>query len=193
MSVPTLFRTQAIFAAAFRTVNKRRWTARANLQPQSAWIAGHQGRRAFSASAAARLHVPVTQDILTAPATSLDASTAALHAVEASTGPFSKFLASSAEIVLALPSLSSSLSYTSVIVLLTLVLRSSITLPVTLWQRRRIQRVALKVIPEVKKWQEQAKYQLRAEFRRAGKNYEEYVAVLTRMVSACLAEALSSF
>jgi hypothetical protein len=96
---------------------------------------------------------------------------------------FSGFIQTCSESLLSVPIASSSLSYSAAIVLLTLSFRLGITLPVTLWQRRRIKRVAENVVPEVKAWGEKAKLKLRAEFRRADKGYDAYVKELNSRVS----------
>lgn len=85
--------------------------------------------------------------------------------------------------ILALPSVTGTSSYAASIVFLTLLLRTSITLPLTYWQRQRIGRVQRLVIPAAKVWMAEAKYRLRAEFRRAGKGYDEYVSALQRQVN----------
>lgn len=77
-----------------------------------------------------------------------------------------------------------SISYSALIVLLTLVLRSSITLPLTVWSRRRVRRVAELVVPRVKAWSARAKYALRAEYRKENRSYEDYVKELNARVSA---------
>ena len=84
---------------------------------------------------------------------------------------------------LALPS-ALHLSYATSIVLVTLILRSSITLPLTFWQRRRVRRIGEKVVPELKSWMSRAKYTLRAEYRKKNMPYDAYVKELNRRVSA---------
>ena len=76
------------------------------------------------------------------------------------------------------------LSYATSIVLVTLVLRSSITLPLTFWQRRRVRRIGEKVVPELKSWMSRAKYTLRTEYRKRNMPYDAYVKELNRRVSA---------
>ncbi|GAA6038133.1 hypothetical protein JCM8097_007563 [Rhodosporidiobolus ruineniae] len=76
------------------------------------------------------------------------------------------------------PSLS--LSYATFIPLFTLFYRSTTTLPVTLWQRRRTRRFTDVVLPLVKREQGRIALETRDECRRAGKSYEEYQQVFQK-------------
>ncbi|GAA5856153.1 hypothetical protein JCM8547_003006 [Rhodosporidiobolus lusitaniae] len=73
-----------------------------------------------------------------------------------------------------------SLSYATSIPLFTLLYRSTTTLPITLWQRRRTRRFAEVVMPLLKKEQGRIALETRDECRRAGKSYEEYQEVFKK-------------
>ena len=60
----------------------------------------------------------------------------------------------------------------------------------TIWQRKRVKRVQEEVIPRVKEYMEEAKYELRAQFRRAGKDYAEYTKELNKRV--CMRSVVSA-
>lgn len=65
-------------------------------------------------------------------------------------------------------------SYALFIPLLTLVIRGSLTLPLTLWQRARTRRFANVVMPLLRREQTKISFETRDECRRAGKSFEEY-------------------
>lgn len=114
----------------------------------------------------------------------LDLAGQAVEASSSSPSTFSTFLSSASDAFLALPDhLPFHPSYATSIVLLTLALRCSITLPLTVWQRKRVKRVQEEVIPRVKSYMEEAKYELRAQFRRAGKDYTDYTKELNKLAS----------
>lgn len=75
-------------------------------------------------------------------------------------------------------------SYSVSIVLLVLALRAGFTLPVTLWQRRRSDRLQRVVVPKMEEWAKQARERLRHQCRKQGKSYEEYVEIYNEAVSA---------
>lgn len=81
-----------------------------------------------------------------------------------------------------LPELSHT-TYAGSVVLLVLALRSTFTLPVNLWQRRRTDRMQQLVMPKMNAWALQAREELRKKCRRQGKSYEEYVAIYNQAVS----------
>lgn len=66
------------------------------------------------------------------------------------------------------------LSYAMFLPLFTLGLRGALTLPLMLWQRGRTRKFADVVMPEIRKAQEKARFDVRAECRRAGKSFEQY-------------------
>lgn len=108
----------------------------------------------------------------------------AVEGASSSSSAYSSFLSSASDAFLTLPEhLPLHPSYATSIVLLTLALRCSITLPMTVWQRKRVKRVQTEVIPRVKEYMEKAKFELRAEFRKAGKDYDEYAKELNKRVS----------
>lgn len=115
---------------------------------------------------------------------------AAIQSVNQSPNLVSKLLSLSSDGFLALPHTLGIASYAVTIVLLTLLLRCSITVPVTIWQRKRVKRVQDLVVPAAKQWLASAKYSLRAEYRRAGKSYEEYVAALNAKVYLAHCESI---
>jgi len=78
------------------------------------------------------------------------------------------------------PSLS--LSYAAFIPLFTLFYRSTTTLPIVLWQRRRTRRFADVVMPLLRREQGRLALETRDECRRAGKSYEEYQEVFKKKV-----------
>lgn len=96
--------------------------------------------------------------------------------------PASTYLEPLSTLFLSLPP-SLSLSYATFIPLFTLLYRSSTTLPVVLWQRRRTRRFTEKVIPLLKKEQGQLALTTRDECRRLGKSFEEYQKVFQTRVS----------
>ncbi|KAM0789979.1 hypothetical protein ACM66B_005311 [Microbotryomycetes sp. NB124-2] len=83
------------------------------------------------------------------------------------------FFEPASTVLLSLPP-SLHLSYALFIPLWTLLLRSSTTLPLTLWQRARTRRFAEKVLPLIRQAQHRISLQTRDECRRAGKSYEDY-------------------
>lgn len=78
------------------------------------------------------------------------------------------------------PSLS--LSYAAFIPLFTLFYRSTTTLPIVMWQRRRTRRFADLVMPLLRREQGRLALETRDECRRAGKTFEEYQAVFKKKV-----------
>lgn len=106
----------------------------------------------------------------------------AVEAANAASTFSSQLLGASSEAFLALPQALGGVSYATSIVLLTVALRCTVTLPMIVWQRRRIRRVQELVVPAAKAWLADARYALRAEYRRAGKGYEQYVTALNLMV-----------
>ncbi|KAK4047620.1 hypothetical protein OIV83_005278 [Microbotryomycetes sp. JL201] len=83
------------------------------------------------------------------------------------------FFEPASTVLLSLPP-SLHLSYALFIPLWTLLLRSSTTLPLTLWQRARTRKFADKVLPLIRQAQHRISLQTRDECRRAAKSYEEY-------------------
>ncbi|GAA5826415.1 hypothetical protein JCM3770_004697 [Rhodotorula araucariae] len=73
-----------------------------------------------------------------------------------------------------------SLSYAAFIPLFTLLYRSTTTLPIVLWQRRRTRRFADVVMPLLRKEQGRIALETRDECRRAAKSYDEYQAVFKK-------------
>lgn len=112
----------------------------------------------------------------------LDISEDAVEAANAASTFSSQLLGASSDAFLALPQALGGVSYATSIVLLTVALRCTVTLPMIVWQRRRIRRVQELVVPAAKAWLADARYALRAEYRRAGKGYEQYVTALNLMV-----------
>ncbi|GAA6063423.1 hypothetical protein JCM10212_002092 [Sporobolomyces blumeae] len=90
--------------------------------------------------------------------------------------PAATYLEPLSTVYLSLPPLLS-LSYAAFIPLFTLLYRSSTTLPVVWWQRRRTRRYAQVVVPEIKVEQRKIALETRDECRRAGKSFEEYQEV----------------
>ncbi|GEM10050.1 hypothetical protein Rt10032_c10g4067 [Rhodotorula toruloides] len=76
--------------------------------------------------------------------------------------------------LLSVPS-SLSLSYLAFIPIATIIYRAVLTLPFNIWQRRQIARFTNDVLPLVKKEQARIALETRADCRRAGKSYEEYL------------------
>jgi hypothetical protein len=124
-----------------------------------------------------------SNDAVSITVSKLDLSEDAVELVNTTSAISSGILSTSADLFLSLPQLFGGAPYALSIVLMTIALRSSITMPLTVWQRRRVRRVQEKVVPAAKKWMAVARYNLRTEFRRAGKGYEEYVAELNKQVS----------
>jgi len=75
-------------------------------------------------------------------------------------------------------------SYTSTIIFVTVCLRLSFTVPMQVWQRKRTARLKNIVAPALKAFSKKCAIDLRSEYRRAGKGYEEYVAKYKRRVSS---------
>ncbi|KAK4051772.1 hypothetical protein OIO90_004596 [Microbotryomycetes sp. JL221] len=83
------------------------------------------------------------------------------------------FFEPAATVLLSLPP-TLHLSYALFIPLWTLLIRSTTTLPLTLWQRSRTKRFQDKVMPLIRQAQARISFETRDECRRAGKSYEEY-------------------
>ncbi|CAD6915672.1 unnamed protein product [Tilletia laevis] len=73
-----------------------------------------------------------------------------------------------------LPGPLASYPITTSLVLLTLTLRSTVTLPVALWQRARSRRMARDVYPIWEQMKKDLPLQVRTKCRRAGKSYEQF-------------------
>lgn len=69
------------------------------------------------------------------------------------------------------------LSYAVGIPLLTLLIRTTTTLPLTLWQRSRTRKFEEVVMPLIQRAQVISEIEVRAECRKANKTYEEYQAI----------------
>lgn len=69
------------------------------------------------------------------------------------------------------------------IILLTLLVRTGVTLPVTLWQRARARRTREIIVPEMKRLNDELAGPVARECRKAGMGYEEYKRELKRQVS----------
>jgi inner membrane protein COX18 len=76
----------------------------------------------------------------------------------------------------------SSHQYAISIVLLTIALRSAITLPVTLWQRKRAKRMVELVAPEWNRLKERLPESVAKRSRRQGLSYEAYEKELKKEV-----------
>lgn len=85
-------------------------------------------------------------------------------------------------VLLSLPP-SLGLSYAAFIPIATILLRTTTTLPITLWQRRRTRRLVDEVMPLVRDAQARLSLTTRDECRRAGKSFEEYQAIFKKRVS----------
>lgn len=133
--------------------------------------AAEVGKEATASNASISSHLDVVED--------------AVEVINNTSAVTSGLMHSASNAFLELPHLLGGTSYAATIVLLTLFLRSSITLPMIIWQRRRIRRVQELVVPAAKEWMSSAKYALRAEFRKANKSYEQYVTTLNARVSGC--------
>lgn len=79
------------------------------------------------------------------------------------------------EVLLSIPP-SLSMSYAIAIPLLTLLIRGTTTLPLTLWQRSKTRKFEEVVLPLIKRAQLVSEVEVRAECRKADKTYEEYLA-----------------
>lgn len=88
--------------------------------------------------------------------------------------------------------LSSPLSAGTTIILLTIVFRSAVTLPATLWQRRRMKRTREIIQPAMKLVNDRLARSLVGESRRKGLSYEEYKKELKRQVSPLWSNGLAS-
>lgn len=154
----------------------------------SAPVAGYfvLGRRRLSSLAASEVSLsPAIHSKSLTSIASVSLLTTEQHVSEtlpASTFSAAHLIEDAAEAFLSLPDTLGGGSFTTILVFFTLFLRLSITVPITVWQRKRVRKVTELVIPEVKAWGEKAKYTLRTEFRRAGKDYEEYTKGLTKQV-----------
>ncbi|BGP41634.1 Cytochrome c oxidase assembly protein cox18, mitochondrial [Rhodotorula kratochvilovae] len=73
-----------------------------------------------------------------------------------------------------------SLSYAAFIPLFTLFYRSTTTLPIVLWQRKRTRRFADVVMPLLRREQGRLALETRNKCRREGKSYEEYQALFKK-------------
>lgn len=156
----------------------------ASLQAAGLPIRAHVSRRAIIASS-----LPAQRRLFSQgprprqEASPLDLAEQAVESASSSSSYYSSFLSSASDAILALPDhLPLHPSYATSIILLTLALRCSITLPTTIWQRKRVKRAQTEVIPRVRAYMQEAKYELRAQFRRAGKDYEEYTKELNTRV-----------
>lgn len=76
-------------------------------------------------------------------------------------------------------------SYALTIVCLTFVLRAGLTLPTTLWQRRRMARVREIIGPEMKRKNDELAPLVARQSRKDGLSYEEYQKRLKKEVSYC--------
>lgn len=120
----------------------------------------------------------------TSPGTSsFDVAEDVVEAVNQGSAIGSGLLSATSDAFLALPPALGGISYAATIVIMTIALRSTITLPMIAWQRRRVRRVQELVVPAAKEWMSSAKYALRAEYRKANKGYDQYVAALNVQVS----------
>jgi hypothetical protein len=73
-------------------------------------------------------------------------------------------------------------SYGTTIVLLTLTLRTAITLPMALWSRARLKRIRTIVQPEMKLLNEKLAVEVMKDCRKRGLGYEDYRAELKKQV-----------
>lgn len=80
-----------------------------------------------------------------------------------------------------LPS-SSSASMALAVPVFTLVLRALTGTPTLLWQRRRTRFFSQHVLPKIRQAQEELRYTIRAECRKRGASYEEYMAEYKKQV-----------
>lgn len=96
--------------------------------------------------------------------------------------PDPTFFEPASAVLLSLPP-SLGISYALFIPLLTLVIRGTFTLPLTLWQRARTRRFADVVMPLLRREQSRISFETRAECRRAGKSFEEYQETYKKRVS----------
>ncbi|KAL8292915.1 hypothetical protein RQP46_000609 [Phenoliferia psychrophenolica] len=85
--------------------------------------------------------------------------------------------------LLALPP-SLGLSYALFLPLATILLRTTTTLPIMLWQRKRTRKFAEVVMPLIRQAQQTASLEVRDESRRKGKSYEEYLSAFTARTKA---------
>ena len=84
-------------------------------------------------------------------------------------------------------------SFSLTIILLTILLRTTLTLPAVFWQRDRVLRAKRLVEPEMRRINGDLARSLIGEMKRAGKPYHEYRAELKRQVrSACPSPLCSS-
>lgn len=84
-------------------------------------------------------------------------------------------------------------TYSSTIILLTLLLRSTITLPTALWARSRMRTFREQVIPRMKKENDRFAVEVARESRRTGKSYEEYKKVLKARLAMRQKELVKQF
>ncbi|WWD18052.1 hypothetical protein CI109_102499 [Kwoniella shandongensis] len=75
------------------------------------------------------------------------------------------------------------LGYGTTIILLTLLVRTTITLPISIWQRKRALRAQRLVQPELKAINERLAISLRDEFRKRGASYNQYLTELRRQLA----------
>ncbi|GAA6009681.1 membrane insertase COX18 [Rhodotorula paludigena] len=113
----------------------------------------------------------------TAPATPVKPSL--LDLVAPTSLPDPTFFEPVSAVFLSLPP-SLSLSYAAFIPLFTLFYRSTTTLPVVLWQRKRTRKFTDVVLPLLRREQGRIALETRDECRRAGKSYEEYQKVFQK-------------
>lgn len=73
-------------------------------------------------------------------------------------------------------------TYASSIILTTIFLRTLVTLPITVWSRKRMRRMRELVQPEMKLWNEKLAVKLVGESRKAGLDFEGYKKELKRQV-----------
>ncbi|KAL9936894.1 hypothetical protein V8E36_004129 [Tilletia maclaganii] len=76
------------------------------------------------------------------------------------------------------------------LVLLTITLRTAVTLPAALWQRARTRRMATEVVPVWEQMKKELPLQVRARSRRAGKSYEEFNVELEAEMKKSLRDLL---
>lgn len=76
------------------------------------------------------------------------------------------------------------------VVALAFTVRTLVTLPVTLWQRKKTRKLADRVLPEWNKMKETIPLAVRARCRRANKSYEEFTVEVNKEVSAHLSKNL---
>lgn len=83
----------------------------------------------------------------------------------------------------ALLSIPHPLGYGTTLILLTLIVRTAFTLPVSLWQKKRAKKMQIVVAPEMKIINEHLAETVAKECRKKGVGYAEYLIELRRQVS----------